>query len=341
MDASASRCHARFARALTLPVLVLLLGACERRDASSRTESADRRVMVEDSLADSLHPDSPVRWDPTAKVYWVAVRIEDGSIRQMRVEPANRAVATLRLEQVDRGDAVDYQYRVGADSSSPETVSQIAVPCPPDGGITARTGGDWQSMSEWRGTLHCEYTVYAARGQGQVDVALRSTLLAGVGEAIVVGAGGAPLWPTEDPTEETIALGPLVDSLSGAPPNGLVGRMPAPVPKYERRVVAQTDSGLQILAHELRRICEGTRWIADPATCRQLEQRLPLRLAALREGGAPSAPSDEARAEIRRQLDEFMRVLEASRDVTVDQNAFTILKVIAGVVRAPLVSTHP
>jgi hypothetical protein len=322
-------------------VLVLLLGACERPDASSRTESADRRAVVEDPLADSLHTDSPVRWDPTAKVYWVSVRIEDGSVRQMRVEPANRAVATLRLEQVDRGDAVDYRYRVGADSSSPKTVSQIAVPCPPDGGITSRTGGDLQSMSEWRGTLHCEYTVYAARGQGHVDVALRSTLLAGVGEAIVVGASDAPLWPTEDPTEETIALGPLVDSLNGAPPNGLVGGMPAPVPKHERRVVAQTDSGLQILADELRRICEGTRWIADPASCRQLEQRLPTRVAARREGGALPAPNDEARAEIRRQLEEFIRVLVASRDVTIDQNAFTILHVIAGVVRAPLVPTSP
>jgi len=343
MDASVLRRRVGGAGALASSVLVLLVAACEKRDDSSGAKAAERRAVADDQRTEDLQLSAPVRWDATAKVYWVAVRVEDGSIRQLRVEPANRALATLRLEQVDRGDVVDYQYRVGADSSSPKTVSQIAVPCPSDAGITASTGGDWRSKVEWNGTLHCEYAVYAARGQGHVDFALRSALLAGVGEAIVVGASDVPLWPTEDPTEETIALEALVDSLSGSPPNGLVGRMPAPVPMYERRVVAQMDSGLRILAHELRRICAGTRWIPDPATCTQLEQHLPRRVTALMEGGVLRAPALDgaARAEILRQLDEFSRLLSEQRDASVDQNAFTILRVIASAVRAPVAPASP
>jgi len=227
-----------------------------------------------------------VRRDATAKAYWVSVRVEDGSVRQLFVEPADRAVATLRLEQVDSGASVDCRYRVGAESTSPPTVHIVALPCPPSARIVSRAGGDVRSMSVWGETLHWEYTVDAAPGREPFDVALRSTRLAGIGEAIVVGANGVPVWPTEDPSEATVAMDALVDSLNGAPPNGLVGRMPAPAPMYERRVVAQTDSGMEILAHELRRICEGTRWISDPATCTKLEQRLSRRVAAMRERGA-------------------------------------------------------
>ena len=283
------------------------------------------------------------RWDEVNKTYWVSVRDDSGILREMRVEPANRVIPVLQLVQIDTGGRVEFRYRVGADSSSPQGLALVRIPCALTSGTVDHAGGDWRNLATWGSQRFCSYSVPLARGAPPRLVRFSSPQLAGLGSGVAEGSRSPPEWPTSDPDEQSELLGPLVDSLSGDSPNGLVKRFAMPVPKYDRMIVAQTDSGLRIIASELARICAETDWIPTDATCDALSALLPTTTAAIRAAPAPSAAAHtpaELQA-IRQALNRFMQALVAGRDTTIHQNAFTILHVLARVVQQPLIPVGP
>lgn len=293
--------------------------------------------VVAVALAVAIMPaGAQVRWDNAQQVWFVTVHDDGGVAREMRVEPANRVVVRATLVQIDSGAHVLFRYRVTADSASPQALWLVNVPCDPPATILARSGpGATQDV--WGATVHCTFEVDRGPGDGEALLTISSTRLAGLGVGVAVGARDIPVWPTSDPTGETDALTALVDSLNGNAPNGLAARFPIGVPTYDRTIVAQTDSGFAILRRELQAICGGTGWI-DVPTCNQLGALLNSDVVALRKGVGQQAALTTG--ELRQRLNQFIQALVAGRNSTVHQNAFTILHVLARVVRAPLIPAN-
>lgn len=266
-------------------------------------------VLLASCLSTGL--ESQARWDATNNVYRITVHDDSGLPREIRVEPANRVVPQLQLEQVDSGSHIEYRYRVTADPKSPQALGLLRIPCPASAIVEQPQGGFSRRVQNWGDQRYCTFDVGRSAGQSPALVTFRTTLLAGTGRSVAVGSRELPSWPTSEPTEETIALRPLIDSLAGLSPNGLVLRFASPVPMYERALVAQTDSGLRILRHELTTICGTTNWIPSDATCDALAALLP-------------------------DVNAFIKELEEGRGRTIGQNAFAILHGLASVRRGAL-----
>lgn len=281
-----------------------------------------------------------VRWDPASSVWFVTVHDDSGTAREMLVEPANRVKPRSILYQIDSGTNVVYRYDMGAESDSPQALGTVSVPCDPYSAILGRTSSGFSATMAWGNPprTHCMFDIERGAGDSLRIVRVTSTLLGGLGQGIAVGNANAPTWPTGDPTEETNALTPLVDSLNGQPPNGLTARFPIGVPTHQRTVVAQTQPGLTIVRQELTAICAGTEWIPDASICAQLQALLPTGVAAMRQGRTgPASLTPAEEAQIRQRLNQFIQALVAGRNTTIHQNAFTILHVLARAVREPLI----
>lgn len=279
-----------------------------------------------------------VRWDETERVYYVTVHDRNGSPRQVRIDPPNKVRVGVELVQVDSGGSVLYRYRVRALPSSPQGLARVRIACSP----LARdlVGGDWNSFQQVSGETYCGFEVNAGIGQAGDVVRFSVPRLAGTTEGAILARGGisVPGWPAEagDPRNEHIK--PIVDSLLGRSATGLAAQVTSPAPKYDRAVVAETAKGLEILATELRTICSSTDWISSEATCSMLKAKLPVLATARRapSGSERVALTESERNDVRQQLTSFIAELEVGRGTTVQQNAFTILHVLATAVRAPL-----
>jgi hypothetical protein len=280
-----------------------------------------------------------VRWDEVERVYYVTVTDWHGRPQQMRIDPPNKVLVGVELVQVDSGASVHYRYEVRSLATSPQGLAGVRIACSP----SARSlgGGYWNSVQQINGQTYCSFEVSAGIGLPGDVVRFNEPRLAGTVERGILAQGGStmPAWPAEagDPRNQQIK--PIVDSLLGLTPTGLAARVTSPAPKYDRAVVAQTSTGLEILSHELSTICSTTDWIPSPATCNSLAAKLPVVATALRaeSGGQRAALTASERNAIRQQLNAFIAELVAGRGTTVQQNAFTILHVLARAVRAPLI----
>jgi hypothetical protein len=282
---------------------------------------------------------SQVRWDETARVYYVTVSDWNGRPQQMRLDPPNKVLVGVELVQVDSGASVLYRYRVRALPTSPQGLARVRIAC--SAVAHDLVGGDWNSIRQLNGQTYCGFEVNAGIGQPGDVVRFSAPQLAGTTEGAILARGGIsiPGWPAEagDPRNDQIK--PIVDSLLGKTPNGLAARVTSPAPKYDRAIVAETASGLEILATELHTICSTTDWIPSPATCGSLAAKLPTVATARRAepGSQRAALTASERNAIRQQLNAFIAELVAGRGTTVQQNAFTVLHVLARAVRAPLI----
>lgn len=283
-------------------------------------------VRAEDSFAQ-------VRWDEASKAFFVTVPTDSTGV-EMKVVPTNRAIVTVGYSVQDSTTAVHYRYVVRVDSSSPQPLAMLRVPCARNAAVQGRFGGEWNRVSRWGGGTYCVFFLGAAVGR-QVAVGFNSTLLMGMEDGFVIGAAAVPVWPTTDPTPETIALKPLVDSLAGRVPQGLVRRIRVPVPKHPRAAVADAATGLSIIASELNSICSTTDWIT-PATCTELFSELALATSAssgtsLR--ASPSTATPKTASAVLPALNTFLQTLNSERNVTIQQNAYAVLATLARVTR--------
>jgi hypothetical protein len=294
------------------------------------------------AIAVSVQPtaaQAQVRWDPSERVYYVTVSDVDGLPREMRIDPPNKVLVGVELVQVDSGSSVLYRYRVRALATSPQGLGRVKIACSP----MARdlSGGYWSSIEQINGQTYCGFEVSAGIGRPGAVVRFSEPRLAGTVERGILAQGGStmPAWPAEAGDPRNAHIEPIVDSLLGLTETGLAAQVTSPAPKYDRAVVAQTSTGLEILSHELSTICSTTDWIPSQATCSSLAAKLPVAAAALRveSGNRRAALTASERNAIRQQLNAFIAELVAGRGTTVQQNAFTVLHVLARAVRAPLI----
>lgn len=272
-----------------------------------------------------------VRWDPVQRVYFVTAHDDDGAPYEMRVEPADKVIPRTYLTQIDSAGRIHYRYRVTVDPGSPQVIVYLRIPCSTQAAATDLAGGERRSVDDWGERRYCEF--YAPSGVGDtVRPRFSSPLLGGVEIALVEGGRAAAVWPMSEPNEETEALKPMVDSLQGDTPNGLVKRIPMPAPKYQRSVVVATSSGLQILLGELDQICGETPWI-DAGTCVSLRAVIaPSCVVTKGSKQVLCAPGPDA--QVRLALKNFIDALAAGRtNGVVHQNAFSVLHLLARTVR--------
>lgn len=288
-------------------------------------------LIVGATSAASASLAAQVRWDPVKRVYFVTAHNDEGDAHEMRVEPADKVIPVTFLTQIDSAGRIFYRYRVTVDSTSPQPMVYVRIPCSAQAAAADLTGGERRAVSGWGGQQYCRF--YAPSGIGDtVRPRFSSPMLGGVATAIVEGGRPAAVWPMSEPNSETDSLKPMVDSLQGDSPNGLVKRIPMPAPKYERSAVVVTASGLQILLAELDEVCATTPWI-EAGTCAAL--RLHISPACLVASGARQAfcaPGPDA--QVRLALKNFIDALAAGRtNGVVHQNAFSILQLLARTVR--------
>lgn len=288
-------------------------------------------LMLGATCVASATLEAQVRWDPVKRVYFVTAHDDNDRPYEMRVEPADKVIPITFLTQIDSAGRIHYRYRVTLDSASPQGMEMIRIPCATQAAAADLTGGEWSSVNDWGEQWYCEFFAPAVIGD-TVRPRFSSSMLGGVATAIVVGGRPAAVWPMSDPTDETEDLKPMVDSLRGDSPNGLVKRIPMPAPKYERSAVVVTASGLQILLDELDQICAETPWI-EVNTCMALRLHIsPQCVVASGAVQALCAPGTDA--QVRLALKNFIDDLSAGRTAgVVHQNAFSILHLLARTVR--------
>lgn len=281
-------------------------------------------VLLAAALGASLAPgaaSAQVAWDQAQRVYLVTVFDAAGVPRQLRIDPPNKVLVDVELEQIDTGGSVQYRYRVKALATSPQPLARVRIACSPQARDLA--GGDWRALRQVDGQTYCSYEVNAGIGEAGDVVRFSVPRFAGTVDGAILARGGVPnpAWPADAGDPQNAALVPVVDSLLGKTETGLAAQVKSPAPKYDSLVVAETAAGLRILSDELGTICSATDWIPSAETCETLSALL---------------PTTTDRAAIRQQLDAFIAALGAGRGTTVRQNAFTILDVLARAIRAPL-----
>ncbi len=277
-----------------------------------------------------------IRWDAGQQRYFVTAHDDAGQPVEMMVEPGNLVTPMLRFTPIDSGTSIRYRFVVGADSGSPLPLTILRLPCPSEANVSALSGGDSRRLQRWGEVRYCKFFVYRGPGRSR-QVAFSSPWLAGPGWALAVGGATSPTWPTTDPNSETGELSPLVDSLQGDTPTGLLKRFRAPVPMYERVTVAQATTGLPILAEALSTICTETDWIQPGPTCDALTAQIAAASTALGTTAAQrAAPPQAAKNEVRQALTALIQSLSAGRGTTINENAFSILNLLARTVRSGL-----
>lgn len=315
------------------------------------------------ALASSLHSGAAAAQtrsnDPRGQ-YVITVHNDAGQLVRIGVARADRvrALVSTEISPAEAG-AWRYRYTIRVDRHSPQALFEVYSDCPrgaAPSGLASRSGGQDSESSlfahwELRGDAwKCSFDVSVAIGDSGSGT-FTARYLPGIGRVSLVGATDGVIWPTSDPTDETVALQPIVDSLTGFAPNGLAVQLPAPVPLYDPVILAaHPDSAYHALAGSLRDICRTTDWIPSRGTCRALGTELRAVGEALglegddrghgRDHYRPwAAPPPDHRAGAERHLGQFLDGLKRGRGRRVSETAYGMLTILAHALKVSLAGT--
>ncbi len=286
-----------------------------------------------------------VRWEATTSSYVVAIPSNgvSGPGFDLKVVPANLVEGTVEAHVSDSsGATVTYRYVANVSSNSPQRLAAVFVPCPEATSpreLSVQIGGQSGTGAIARvvtisGKRVCRFLVPLKSGQ-HGTARLGSPLLPGVGEVILKGSADLPHWPSEGSSVQSDSIEHLVDSLNGRGIDGLVKRVDASVPMYPRAQLLAASTGLPILATELTGICAETDWIQPGPTCDALVAQIATASGAL--GSSPvqrANPPQAVKDATRQALTAFIQSVAAGRGTTINENAFSILNLLARTVRS-------
>ena len=254
----------------------------------------------------------------------------------MQVPVGNRVEVKVSTRSAFTADGrLSYIYTIHHLPTSHQGLADIHIPCPSVSSPTQLEGGDWRIWSGWDTGTYCEYYGNLAAIGDSGRVRFSTVLLPDTGTIILRGGTSGYSWPTSDPTSATAALKPLVDSLAGESENGLVKRIVGVVPSHPIPLVANAATGLPILIGALRHVCEDTDWIQPGPTCDALTAQIATASSALGTSPVQRAnPPQAAKDATRQALTALIQSLSAGRGTTINENAFSILNLLARTVRS-------
>lgn len=267
-------------------------------------------LLLAFSLAGSACAQTLAR-DPASGNY----RLTFGSYT-VTIESLDRVAPKLALAVAPAGAALAYTYTLHHQQvpTARTPIVSLDVPC---GGVESVA-----APLEWNGWLRedaslCSFMYrrsWLEPGQTVTGLAVRSAHLPGIVEARVMGDAETPAWPTEDVPEAVYKLAETVNGRDGG-----WFRLKAVGPVRDRSSLGSPATGIAWLLSDLREACDAG-WISARGVCASLREKLDNARKSLDRVNRPAA---------RGHLDAFLQELEAQRGKHVDDNAYTLLKVIA------------
>lgn len=275
-----------------------------------------------------------VAYDATRHVYVIKVHNDAGQLVDVVVTPTNRVKLRLTSSVDAVGTSYTYRYAVAVEPASPEGTAYLRIPCPmegrpyaftavdPGGPITSETSRFWLSPRGYE----CQFGV-GVRPNESGEATATTTLLPGLGMLLVIGNVPGVTWPTSDPTEETVVLSHLADSLQGDGPRGVVHRLPAVLPTYFPAVASDRLAMPYILLDNLRRMCATSGWVKNAGLCNSLTAKLEAAAGAAERSAWPAWQGS---------MESFLSEVRAQEGKGLSPDAASLLRTLAtGALAAP------